>query len=235
MSIYRRHVRGLYDRRNRGATAAVPKGQGLCYRRSQVRIRKTKDDRRERILESTWKLIARDGLGATSMRALAAEAGYANGALAYYFDGKEDLLRAAFEYVLDQTSQRVRAATRELRGLAALRVFCAEMLPDDELKQLEARVVVPFWSSALTDPTFAALHERATQTCRKYIVRCLAQAVTAGEIPGPRRARQHEQSAEMLTTILTGAQVLGVLTPEQHTPAMMWKLVDEFLAGLGER
>ena len=197
--------------------------------------RQTKDVRRDRILESTWKLIARDGLGATSMRALAAEAGYANGALAYYFEGKEDLLRAAFEYVLDQTTARIAAATRDQRGLTALRSFCAEMLPDDELKLLEARVVMPFWSSALTEPAFAALHERALASCRKYILRCLREAVTLREISSPRSSHQHEEAAEMLMSILTGAQVLGVLTPASHTPAMMWKIVDEFLARLTER
>lgn len=195
----------------------------------------TKEGRRKRILESTWKLIARDGLGATSMRALAAEAGYANGALAYYFDGKDDLLRAAFEYVLEQTTQRVKAKTREQRGLSALRAFCAEMLPCDELKLLEARVVVPFWSAAMTEPAFAELHERATATCRKYIRRCLSEAVGLREIPAPRRARQHVEAAEMLISIITAAQVLGVLTPNQHTPAMMWRLVDDLFERLGER
>jgi AcrR family transcriptional regulator len=169
------------------------------------------------------------------MRALAAEAGYANGALAYYFSGKDDLLRAAFEYVLDQTTRRIAVATRDLKGLAALRAFCAEMLPDDELKIFEARVVVPFWSAALTEPGFADLHERALVSCRKFIRRCLSEAVKLREIPAPRRPRRHDEVVEHLLSILTGAQVLAVLTPQQHTPSMMWKIVDELLQRLSER
>lgn len=194
--------------------------------------RQSKDERREKILESTWKLIARDGLGATNMRSLAAEAGYANGALAYYFEGKEDLLRAAFEYVLNQTRQRIAAATHGLRGLAALRVFCAEMLPDDDLKVLEARVVLPFWSSALTDAGFAALHERALLSFRRHLRKCLSQAAASKEIPAPRNKAQHVASAEALLTILTGVQVLGALSPKQHNKAMMWTIVDNFVQQL---
>jgi AcrR family transcriptional regulator len=197
-----------------------------------VENRTTKDERRTKILESTWKLIARDGLGATNMRALASEAGYANGALAYYFENKDDLLRAAFEHVLQQTLRRVAEATRELQGLAALRVFCAEMLPDDELKVLEARVVLPFWSSALTHAGFAELHEEALAEFRKHIRKCLSQAVKLGEIPAPSRPRQHIEATEMLLTILTGVQVLGVLSAKQHNASVMWTMVDDFIAGL---
>jgi AcrR family transcriptional regulator len=194
-----------------------------------VTDRKPKDLRRDKILASTVKLIARGGLGASSMRTLAAEAGYANGALAYYFSNKKQLLRAAFEYVGEQTTRRIVEATRGQKGLAALHAFCAEMLPDDELKRMEARVVVPFWSAALTDPSFAELYARGMTSCRTYIRRCLAQAVSSRELPSPTSPRQHEEAAEMLLSILTGAQVLAVLTPKQHTPRMMWKLVDTWL------
>lgn len=196
--------------------------------------RKPKDLRRDKILESTVKLIARGGLGASSMRTLAAEAGYANGALAYYFSNKEQLLRAAFEYVGEQTTRRIAEATRGQKGLAALRAFCAEMLPDDELKRMEARIVVPFWSAALTDPAFTELHAQAMTSCRAYIRRCLTQAVRLRELPAPSSPRAHEEAAELLLSILTGAQVLAVLTPKQHTPKMMWKLIDAQLAQLKE-
>lgn len=194
--------------------------------------RKSKDERRDQILESTWKLIARDGLAASNMRSLAAEAGYANGALAYYFDGKDDLLEAVFEYVLSQTLARIAEATRELRGLAALRAFCGEMLPDNQLKVLEARVVLPFWSSALTHPGFAEQHERGLTAFRSSIRKYLTQAVTLHEIPPPSNKAQHTTASETLLTILTGVQVLGVLSPKQHSKTMMWTMVDEFIEKL---
>lgn len=191
-----------------------------------------KAKRREEILESTWKLIAKRGLPATNMRALAAEAGYANGALAYYFSGKEELLRASFEYVQRQTMRRVRSASQGLSGMAALRAFCTEMMPDDELKRLEARLVVPFWSSALTERSFARLHERALGLFRAEIQRCLRQAVRAGELPRPTRRAQHAEQGEALLSALMGIQVLALLSPDQHDARMTRHVVEQLLGGL---
>src|SRR4029079_1979703 len=112
-------------------------GSAACVLGSRVAVDlDTRDakrqERRQRILAKTWRLIAREGMQAASMRALAEEAGYANGALAYYFSGKDDLIRAAFEYVLGQTAARIARACAGLTGLAALEKFCEEMLPLDE-------------------------------------------------------------------------------------------------------
>lgn len=195
----------------------------------------SKEQRREEILESTWKLIAREGLSATTMRSLASAAGYANGALAYYFSGKDDLLRAAFEYVLKQTSLRMTQATRGLTGLAALRAFSLEILPDTELKVLEARVVLPFWSNAVTEEAFAGLHEQAMSAWRKRMRRYLIEAVEAGEIATPTRPQEHAETIEALLSQLVGAQVLALLSPKQHNPRMMRGILSTFLAQLAAR
>jgi AcrR family transcriptional regulator len=193
-----------------------------------------KHERRKEILDSTWKLIAKRGLAGTNMRALAAEAGYANGALAYYFSGKDELLCAAFDHVQKQTMARVREAAKGLKGLAALRAFVTEMIPDDELKLLEARVVLPFWSSALTERLFARVHERALETFRKEVRRCLREAVQHRELPRPARPGQHAEQTEALLSLLMGVQVMAVLSPQQHDARMTRQVVERFIQGLRE-
>jgi AcrR family transcriptional regulator len=197
-------------------------------------VASSKDERRDKILESTWKLIARDGLAATNMRGLAAEAGYANGALAYYFAGKDDLVRATYEYVLRQTTLRMDAATQGLGGLSALRAFCAEIVPDDEIKLLEARVVVPFWSTAITHAQLAELFERDLRVWRKQMRRYLSEAVALQEISPSPHATAHAETVEALVSMLTGMQVLATLTPKQHNPRTMRAVLDTFLLQLSE-
>jgi AcrR family transcriptional regulator len=140
--------------------------------------------RREQIIALTWRLIAREGLRAASMRAIAAEAGYANGALAYYFAGKDDLVRAAFEYVLAQTAARIARVTAGLTGLWALEKFCDEVIPHDEEKpsrrvssyhfgrarctsrSLRSCTKTPCWHGARrSDFTFA--RRRSSARCRR--------------------------------------------------------------------
>jgi AcrR family transcriptional regulator len=191
----------------------------------------TRDERREQILAATWKLISRRGLRAANMRAIAAEVGYANGALAYYFDGKDDLVRAAYEYVLKQTITRIRQATTGLQGLAALRAFSAEVLPSDKGKLLEARIVIPFWESAMHERKFGKLFKGGMDVWRAEIGEHLRQAAQRGEI-ARQSTRARAIAVEQLLSSLMGAQVLGLLSAERHTAAMQAHIIEHFFASL---
>lgn len=187
--------------------------------------------KREEILGVTWRLIARDGLRAANMRNLAAAAGYANGALAYYFSSKEDLLRAAFVHVFERTERRIAAATQGTRGLAAIRILCREILPEDEDKLLEARIVLPFWAEAAQDETCADLHERSIQSWRTKLRRHLREAAQLHEVR-ELGSKDVSIAVEQLMTMLMGAQVMGVLAPALHGPRLLNTMVDRFLEGL---
>lgn len=63
--------------------------------------------RREGLLEAALRIIGRDGLTRLSMRALAREAGQPLGAVGYYFDGKEQLVEAAFAFHAERELRRV--------------------------------------------------------------------------------------------------------------------------------
>lgn len=61
-----------------------------------------KVDRQRRILEAVLRVLARDGVSGTSMRAVASEAGVALGLVHYYFDDKANLIGAALRRVEEQ-------------------------------------------------------------------------------------------------------------------------------------
>lgn len=187
--------------------------------------------KREEILGVAWRLIARQGLRAANMRNIAAAAGYANGALAYYFSGKEDLLRAAFTHVFERTERRITEATQGARGLAAIRITCREILPEDEDKLLEARIVLPFWAEAAQDQSCADLHERSIQVWRIKLRRHLREAAQLREVRDL-SSKEAAIAVEQLLTMLMGAQVMGVLVPAVNGPRMLHAMIDRFLDGL---
>lgn len=76
-------------------------------------------ERRRQIVEAVWALIARRGLDAVTMRDLAAEAGYSNGALAPYFRNKDEILQAAFTFAFESTNTRAEDAIAGASGLAS--------------------------------------------------------------------------------------------------------------------
>jgi AcrR family transcriptional regulator len=188
-----------------------------------------REAKRREILEVTWRLMATRGADAATMREIAKAAGYANGALAYYFANKEALVEAAFGYVFDRTNDRIRTAVEGRRGVAALRAFLVEVLPTTELTRLEARIVLPFWSRTVTDERLARISDAAMQTWRADMCRLLAEGREDGEVTvGTADAVLSEQ----LLAMAMGMQVLALL-PEAPTPvATQLAVLDTFLAGL---
>lgn len=183
------------------------------------------DQRRVELVEATWRIIARMGVGAATMREVAAEAGFSNGALKPYFPTKDDLLQATFSYVFARTNSRADAAIGGLTGVAGLRAFCGEILPLDAERLAEARVVIPFWQAAMHDPDKAELSDAAMVQWRGELRERL---VATGLRPGVEPAA----GAEALLTFMMGAQVVAVLDPAFNSAASLRRQLDAILTGL---
>jgi AcrR family transcriptional regulator len=184
------------------------------------------DQRRIELVQATWRIIARYGIDGATMREIAAEAGFANGALKPYFPTKDDLLAFAFGYVFDQTNRRVADSIRGHNGLDALRRYCMEVLPVTDVTISEARLVIPFWQKALNDPDKASLHADSMERWRVDFMRFLAEAREAGEV--------HSQASDdvlagQLMSFLLGAQITASLTPAHHSPEQLTEHLDSWL------
>ena len=180
------------------------------------------EQRRAEIVQTTWRVIARRGLDGATMREVAAEAGYANGALKPYFPAKADLLEATFRHVFTRTNTRSRTATDGLSGYEALRAFCLEVLPLDASRLDEARVVIAFWQQALHDPAQAEVNDAAMLQWRRSIRGWLEEARGADDGARPPVATV----AEMLLTFLLGAQVSAVFDPGFNAPEQLVEQLD---------
>jgi AcrR family transcriptional regulator len=187
------------------------------------------DARRAEIISAVWSLIARRGLASVTMRELATEAGYANGALARYFPDKESLLRAAFQRAFDATNERARAAIGDRGGLPAFRLLCLEILPLDEVRLLEARVVIAFWDHAAGQPDLERFYDTAMETWREELGMYLRQARAAGEIDDD---RPHERVIDMVLALTMGLQINACFSPRHNTPERQTAVLDDFLAAL---
>lgn len=88
-------------------------------------------DARERLIEATIRVIAREGLASTSTRKIAAEAGMNLAMLHYYFGNKDDLLTAVYQSIL----QTVRAIIADLPAIQ----------PGDDLRAVVTRELTAYW------------------------------------------------------------------------------------------
>jgi DNA-binding transcriptional regulator YbjK len=102
--------------------------------------------RKTHILRIALQIIGRDGLVHLSMRTLAAEAEIPLGALGYYFDNKDQLIRAAFEAHLDRELRRVMRTTAAIDGAESIddiaRLLAAFLV--DGLESLDHELVAEY-------------------------------------------------------------------------------------------
>ncbi|MFI5779673.1 TetR/AcrR family transcriptional regulator [Nocardia sp. NPDC051570] len=187
------------------------------------------DERRHAIAAAVWRVIATRGIDALNMRDIATEAGYANGSLSHYFSGKDEILRFAFDHVYDATNRRIAAALGEATGLAALRIFCREVVPITEETLLEARIATSLWQRAMYDEYLMAVNERALGDWRVRLIEFLDQARDSGEVL---RDADIALVADQLMTLMMGAQIVGVLTPRTITAERQWAMLEALVGSI---
>ncbi|MFC4396787.1 TetR/AcrR family transcriptional regulator [Arthrobacter sedimenti] len=188
------------------------------------------DERRLELVDATWRIIARQGLESATMREIATEAGFANGALKPYFPTKDTLLEFAFSHVFNRTNQRIARVTAGKAGLDALRAFCLEVLPLDEERVNEARIVVPFWQRAINDRQKAAIHQQSMDEWLASIRRFLAEARDSGDVSA---AVDDSVLAGQLLNMLLGAQIEAALASDGRVDFGHAEQLEGYLALLG--
>ncbi|MCR6483672.1 TetR family transcriptional regulator [Amycolatopsis sp. OK19-0408] len=187
------------------------------------------DARRREIIGVVWRLVAEEGIQSVTTRRIAEAAGFANGALLYYFPNKDAVLIAAFQHIFDSTNTRADKAEGDRRGLAGLRTLCLEIMPLDDDRLTEARLAITFWQQALNSPEKAEMHAGFMNRWRVEMGARLTEAVEGGEIG---ELPSVGAVVDELISMLMGLQVLGVLSPKEATPERQLAQLDEFFARL---
>jgi AcrR family transcriptional regulator len=181
------------------------------------------DERRAGIVTAAGRLIARHGLEAATVRAIAAEAGCSTGVLDHYFADKDDLLLQALAASHRRISGRFARVTRGLRGLAAVRALLADNLPTDGTRRDETRLEVQFWARSLGDAALLEVQRRETAGFRGRLRRHLDEAVDDGELAA---GVEPEDALERLLALMDGVSVRAVIDPDRLPAARQLALLD---------
>jgi TetR/AcrR family transcriptional regulator, transcriptional repressor of bet genes len=139
--------------------------------------------RRAEVVEATWHLISEIGLERTTMRRIAAEVECTTGLVSHYFLGKDDILLAALQRVMDIAADRMREQTVGLHGLERLHRLLITLLPLDEPRVREWRVWLAFWGRAYSTPHLRSEEQLQFERWREMIRRSVEEAVAIGDLP----------------------------------------------------
>ena len=116
-------------------------------------------ERKSEILREAIRIIADEGYGSLSMRALARASGMKLGALQYHFRTWEELLRALVDYIAEEIRARLEARTGdgEDMTITELAVFMLDDTVDEEL--LSDRLWPQLWAMEQVEPLVSDLLE----------------------------------------------------------------------------
>lgn len=187
------------------------------------------EERRTHIAEAVTKIIVRDGFDRVTMREIAAEAGYAHGAISRYFPDKESLLTAAFLHVFIDSNERILRRVEGVRGLEALRRMSRELLPLSDEDPQNCHVVLAFWDRAAQNEQLWQIHHEYIVERRAQIRRFLLEAREDGELA------PHvdiETAVNKVSAFNAGWQMMGVLVPEARSDESMEASINAMIAEL---
>ncbi|WP_432877565.1 TetR/AcrR family transcriptional regulator [Kribbella sp. CA-245084] len=184
------------------------------------------EQRRAEIVDATLRLVARDGLGGATMRAIAKELGVANGAVGHYFTNQDALLAATYEEVFARTNARAAERAAGRRGLDALLATLRDLLPMEAMTVDEARIVVCFWGRITTDERLRTLLPKEHEAWTRSVQEMLEQAIEDGDL---RAEAKPAPLAELLVTTVHAMQVRVVTLPDRTPPSMQRLLVEQIL------
>lgn len=185
--------------------------------------RETADVRRQALVAAAETVLAREGVGGASVRAICAEAGVSPGLLRHYFEGVDDLIAAAYEAVGQRIDDALDAAlaaagpTPRERLLAYLGASFAPPVLDPRLLS----AWIGFWSLVKTKPRIAAIHAASYAAFRARLETLLGAA----------RVSDTRLAAIALTAIVDGLWLELCLDPATFSPEEARAVVTRVLEG----
>ncbi|MHC9043627.1 TetR/AcrR family transcriptional regulator [Microbacterium saperdae] len=187
------------------------------------------DQRRRDIVEVAKSIILKGGFEAATMRSIAAEAGFANGALKHYFPGKESIVAATFETVLHQHDEWLQesisaGATPE----QMLRQVLEGTLPSGVDEIASGRVLLALWEYAMSNDSLTELYRTHLGRWHAMIVERMEAAREAGAI----REQDYGPFANEFISVAVGATVINLMYPDGERIADYQTYIDQFLARL---
>lgn len=183
------------------------------------------EQRRRDIVEVAKKLILHGGFEAATMRSIASEAGFANGALKHYFEGKDQIVAATFESVLAELSSGVRQQ-EDGDPVEQLRGYLEASFPLDLNRIASARVLLALWEHATSNPELAELYRQFLSAWRSELV---ARIRSARPDAGPTAPESDDALATQVISSAIGSNVIGLMYPGGESIADYQQFLDDFV------
>ncbi|NEO49567.1 MAG: TetR family transcriptional regulator [Moorea sp. SIO4A3] len=164
----------------------------------------SQQDRRLEVSEAAWRVIVREGLDRTSMRAIAQELGCTTGVVTHHFRDKQELILFALNQVTQRLQKTMQTATEQARGVDRLVEMLSAFLPLDTERQDILKVWVAFLGYAIGRESLMAEHQQSAAQLREVIIQEL-KALQSAKLIRPNI--EPELEANALLALVNGVSL----------------------------
>ncbi|WP_018680982.1 TetR/AcrR family transcriptional regulator [Actinokineospora enzanensis] len=182
------------------------------------------DQRRREIVEVSKRLIAEGGFEAATMRSIVTAAGFANGALKHYFAGKDGIIAATFESVLEETAERMSELDVGLAPVESLRGFVEAAMPLEPDRITSARVLLVLWGHSVANPDLARQYRELLTVWRGELTRRIGLAWSK-QLDDPAVG----VVADEIISVTIGANVASLMHPVGELVDRYTSYIDELM------
>ncbi|WP_293065483.1 MULTISPECIES: TetR/AcrR family transcriptional regulator [unclassified Moorena] len=175
----------------------------------------SQQDRRLEVSEAAWRVIVREGLDRTSMRAIAQELGCTTGVVTHHFRDKQELILFALNQVTQRLQKTMQTATEHARGVDRLVEMLSAFLPLDTQRQDILKVWVAFLGYAIGREALMAEHQQSAAQLREVIIQELKALQSAKLI---RANIEPELEANALLALVNGVSLDSLIQAKRLSP-----------------
>jgi len=188
--------------------------------------------RRQQIIDAAYRCFARKGFHQTTMRDIYAEANLSPGAVYHYFDSKDAIIQASFEFDYERSRGLFDAAIASHDPVQALRELIAFFFHGlDEAAALGAgRVNVQGWGEALVNPPLLAARRSVVEAYVAALAQIVSKAQAAGQIAP---ALDPRAAGRVLLSLYYGLELQKALDNEVAVDSYAAAAKSLLLAGAG--
>lgn len=165
-----------------------------------------------RLLDGVVTVLAEQGVGALSVRSVAAAAGVSPAQVQYYYRTKSELVRAGFDHAGEQFLADVVAAQP-----TTLMGFVQQWLPLDDRRERRARVWLAYAAISAVDAELAATSAQLDQELRRWFI---DQDLS-------------DHAASQLFALIDGVTIQCLMLPQSERRSLVERTILPFVSGLG--
>ncbi|GBF17753.1 transcriptional regulator BetI [Rhodococcus sp. Br-6] len=145
----------------------------------------SREERKTRLAEAVWRVIAERGITAVSVRTVAAEAGMAVGSLRNLFSTQAELLEFSAELMVERAAARVTAIPPSADTVAYALAAISELMPLTPETRREFEINVALIAETPAHPGLARTRDQAHRQLLDLFTRIAAMLRGETTVPSP--------------------------------------------------